>query len=140
LDPVRDFIDLLDLASRFQSHKVRGQAIARLRTHPRFLAVITEELESGAADKGLAFLECALLSAPERQHFAIPAFNAMQRYAEQMQGQLNHLPAARKKGSHRWSKNLFGSVAKKLANCGVDFVPASVALDNVFMTKPKPEK
>ena len=132
LDPEKDFQVLLGLADQFQSREVREAATARLRTQPKFLEALIAELNSGAEDKALAFIESASLTPAEQQQLAAPACAAMKRYAEDMESQVQYMSSERRKSARKWGTYLFESVAKKLGNHGVDFQPAIGAYEAAF--------
>lgn len=132
LDPQRDFSELLTLVDQFQSRDVREAAITRLREHPDFLERLITELNTGAPDNALEFLNSATLSATEQQRLALPARIAMERFTEKIQSELRYMPKERRKALRRWGSHLFQSLARKLVVTGVDFKPAIESFDQTL--------
>ncbi|HEX5221192.1 MAG TPA: hypothetical protein VFZ59_16635 [Verrucomicrobiae bacterium] len=132
LDPQRDFSELLSLADQFQSRSVRESAITRVREHPDFLERLVTELNTGAPDSALEFLNNATLSASEQQRLAPAARIAMERFTEKIQPELRYMPKDRRKALRRWGSSLFRSLAQKFVVTGVDFKPAIDAFDQTL--------
>ena len=122
LDPEADFSDLISRATRYDRPEVREAATARLRSHPKFLEMISNELEKGYLEPAAEFIYSATLSPSEQARFARPARAGMQRW-------VNHIPAPNYttkknlKRLRRWGKEIFRGFTEKFASTGVDFAP-----------------
>ena len=122
LDPQNDFTSLLFLADQHESREVREAAIARLRSHPKFLETLIAELNSGHVEPAVAFLHSATLSPAEQARLARPARKAMQRWVSAIPAP-NYTTKQRMKQLRDWGTEMFGVLVKKFAATDVDFAP-----------------
>lgn len=122
LDPQKDFTDLLGWTSRYAPTEIRETATARLRSNPKFLDNLANELENGDSQRAIEFIHSATLTPAEQARLAGPTRNAMQRW-------VNGIPAANyTTGKHlrelrSWGKEMFRVLPEKFATTRVDFAP-----------------
>jgi hypothetical protein len=120
LDPDTHFEDLLYRSSRHQNRNVRVAAIARLRSHPRFVDRLANELGSGHVEPAMEFLYSADLTTAERDRLARPARQAMERWVNRIPAP-NYTTKKHLKQLRNWGETMLPTVSKKFANTGVDF-------------------
>lgn len=122
LDPDTHFEDLLYRSSHHQGRKVSEAAIARLRSHPRFLETLASVLDSGHVEPAMEFLYSADLTSAERDRLARPARQAMERWINRIPAP-NYTTKKHLKQLRNWGEQMLPTVSKKFANTGVDFAP-----------------
>ena len=120
LDPDTDFQDLLRLADRHQPDDVRKAATARLRSGPRFMELLSTELESGYVEVAVGFLHSATLTPEEKARFAEPARTAMQRWVDRIPAP-NYTTKENLRNLERWGTEMFRVLPEKFVGTGVDF-------------------
>ena len=120
LDPDTDFQDLLRLADRHQPGDVHKAATARLRSGPRFMELLSTELESGYVEVAVGFLHSATLTPEEKARFAEPARTAMQRWVDRIPAP-NYTTKENLRNLERWGNEMFRVLPEKFADTGVDF-------------------
>ncbi|MEZ6017660.1 MAG: hypothetical protein R3F49_21300 [Planctomycetota bacterium] len=120
LDPQADLSELLGRATRYAARGVREAAIARLRSHPQFLEMLTAELESGHVEPAVTFLECATLTAHEKKLLARPARRAMERWVDRIPAP-NYTTKKHLNRMHQWGAAMFRVLKETFADTGVDF-------------------
>lgn len=131
LDPENNFGDLLAGANRLQSREVREAATARLRSHPRFLELLSAELESGQVEPAVEFLYSATLSATEQTRLARPARRAMERWVNSIPAP-NYTTKSNSRRLRRWGTDMWPVVSKKFAGSGVDFSEVIADFEDKF--------
>lgn len=122
LDPEKDFADLLQRANRYQGREVSETATARLRSHPKFLDLLSAELESGYVEPAVTFLSETTLSPAEKTRLARPARAAMERWVNRIPAP-NYTTKKHLKDLQRWGTEMFQILPEKFAGTGVDFAP-----------------
>lgn len=122
MDPEQDFESLLWRANRDAATDAREAATARLRSHPRFLERLANELESGHVEPAVAFVRDAQLSASELKQLARPSLRAMDRWVNRIPAP-NYTTAKHLRDLRRWGTETFRVLKEKLAGTGVDFAP-----------------
>lgn len=122
LDPENDFTRLLDRANHFERREVQEAATARLRVHPKFIELLSSELQSGFAEPALMFLSDTTLTPAEQKALARPARRAMERWVNEIPAP-NYTTKKRFKELRSWGKDLFAVIPGKFAGTGVDFSP-----------------
>lgn len=120
LDPDTNFQDLIRLADQYQPDEVREAATARLRSGPRFLELLSNELETGYVEVAVSFLHSATLTSAEQARFAKPARRAMQRWVDRIPAS-NYTTKENLKNLKRWGTEMFNVLPQKFAGTGVDF-------------------
>lgn len=122
LDPEKDFSRLLDRANHFERREVQAAATARLRAHPKFIELLSAELQSGHAEPALMFLRDATLTPAEQKAFARPTCRAMERWVNEIPAP-HYTTKQRFKELCRWGKDMLAIIPEKFAGTGVDFGP-----------------
>jgi hypothetical protein len=122
LDPEKNFTDLLRRASRHEGREVQAAAMARLRSHPKFLELLSAELETGYVEPAATFLRDATLTPAEQSHLARPACKGMQRWVDRIPAP-NYTTKKHLKDLRSWGKEMFRVLPSKFASAGVDFAP-----------------
>ena len=120
MDPETDFQSLLWRTSQDAPDDVREAAIARLRSHPRFLERLSGELDSGYVEPAITFLMSATLTPAEQARFARPARSAMQRWVDRIPAH-NYTTKENLRNLKRWGTEVFRVLPGKFAGTGVDF-------------------
>lgn len=120
LDPDTSFQDLIRLADRSAPPQVREAATARLRMGPRFLELMSTELETGYVEVAMGFLHSATLTPEEKARFAKPARTAMQSWVNRIPG-ANYTTKENHRNLERWGNEMFHILPEKFAGTGVDF-------------------
>lgn len=120
LDPEKNFDDLLTGANRLQSREVREAATARLRSNPKFLDLLSAELETGQVEPAVEFLYSATLSPAEQTRLAGPARKAMERWVNRVPAP-NYTTKDNLKRLKRWGGEMLPALKQKFAGTGVDF-------------------
>ncbi len=122
MDPERDFESLLRRANRDAPTDAREAATARLRSHPRFLERLANELESGPVEPAVAFVRDAQLSVNELNRLALPSLRAMDRWVYGIPAP-NYTTAKHLRELRRWGTETLRVLKEKLAGTGADFAP-----------------
>lgn len=122
LDPENDFTRLLDRANHFERREVQEAATARLRSHPKFIERLSDELQSGYAEPALTFLRDAALTPEEQKALARPARRALERWVNELPAP-NYTTKKRFKELRSWGKDVFAVIPGKFSATGVDFGP-----------------
>lgn len=120
LDPQTNFDDLIRLTDADRPVEVREAATARLRTGPRFLELMSTELETGYVEVAMGFLHSATLTPEEKARFAKPARTAMQSWVNRIPG-ANYTTKENHRNLERWGNEMFHILPEKFAGTGVDF-------------------
>lgn len=120
LDPDTNFQDLIRLADRSQAPEVREAATARLRMGPRFLELMSTELETGYVEVAMGFVHSAVLTPEEKARFARPARTGMQGWVGRIPG-ANYTTKENHRNLERWGNEMFRMLQEKFAGTGVDF-------------------
>lgn len=120
LDPDTNFQDLIRLADRYQEPEVREAATARLRSGPRFLELMSTELETGYVEVAMGFVQSATFTPEEKARFARPALKGMQRWVGRFPGR-NYTTKENYRNLERWGNEMFRVLPVKFAGTGVDF-------------------
>lgn len=122
LDPEKNFTDLLRRASRHEGREVQAAAMARLRSHPKFIELLSAELETGYVEPAATFLRDATLTPAEQSHLARPACKGMQRWVDRIPAP-NYTTKKHLKELRSWGKEMFRVLPSKFASADVDFAP-----------------
>jgi hypothetical protein len=128
LDPEKNFDELLTGANRHQSREVREAATARLRSSPKFLDLLSTELENGHVEPAVEFIYSATLSASEQSRLARPARKAMERWVNRMPAP-NYTTKDNFRRLRRWGEDVLPVVTKKFAGTDVDFAEVIAEFD-----------
>lgn len=122
LDPEKNFTELLWLANRNGGREVQETATARLRSNPKFLELLSAELETGYVEPAVTFLRDAALTPDEQKQLARPARRAMERWVDRIPAP-NYTTKKHLKDLRSWGTKTFGVISEKFASAGVDFGP-----------------
>lgn len=129
LDPEKNFDDLLTGANRLQSREVREAATARLRSSPKFLELLSAELERGHVEPAVEFIYSATLSPAEQTRLALPARKAMERWVNRVPAP-NYTTKDNLRRLHRWGADMFPVLKQKFAGTDVDFTEVIAEFDD----------
>jgi hypothetical protein len=135
LDPEKDFTRLLDRANHYERREVQEAATARLRSHPKFIELLSAELETGYVEPAVTFLRDASLTPEEQKRLAHPACRAMERWVSRIPAP-NYTTKKRLKELRSWGKDMFAVIPGKFSGTDVDFGPVQEDFTDKVEAKP----
>ncbi len=135
LDPEKDFTRLLNRANHYERREVQEAATARLRSHPKFIELLSAELQSGLPEPALTFLRDAALTPEEQKALARPARRALERWVNEIPAQ-NYTTKKRFKELRSWGKDMFAVIPGKFSGTEVDFGPVQEDFTDKVEAKP----
>lgn len=121
MDPKRDFPNLLNYTSEFESPAIRALALEKAQAHPHFTDALIDAIHNGWSDYALRYLESN--DPPDAQALAEPVREALIQEADWVRNLIRREHTLRDDDFDSRAGRLL-KVVQRFQGRGVDFVPA----------------